>query len=472
MTADPSAAGQTRRRYAFVGTGHRAELYFAALLGSHADVGEPVALCDVNPHRMAFYEQMRQEALPGSPPLPTYAPQDFDVMLERERPDAVVVTSVDHTHADYISRALNAGRDVITEKPLTIDADGCRTIVEAAERADGELVVTFNYRYSPRNSAVKQLLSDGAIGEVTSVHFDWLLDTVHGADYFRRWHRDKSKSGGLFVHKATHHFDLVNWWLAQVPQTVFAMGSLSFYGAENAAKRGLGERPARSHGAPGLADDPFALDLTASDRLRRLYLDAEVHDGYVRDQDVFSRGITIEDNMAVLVHYAGGPILSYSLNAHAPWEGYRVGFNGTEGRLELTVVERPHVEAASAGQVVGKGRRPAVDPSYTPEEVGAEDADPVRQKGSELVLQRHWERARRIPIMESGGSHGGGDDLLLDDLFRRGTTVDPLGRRAGYIDGVRSVLVGHSANVAVATGRPVDLVDYGLPLEAPVFGQA
>ena len=46
---------------------------------------------------------------------------------------------------------------------------------------------------------------------------EWLLDTRHGADYFRRWHRNKNNSGGLMVHKATHHFDLVNWWMIPTP---------------------------------------------------------------------------------------------------------------------------------------------------------------------------------------------------------------------------------------------------------------
>ena len=55
----------------------------------------------------------------------------------------------------------------------------------------------------------KQLAS-GTIGKVISVHFEWMLDTVHGADYFRRWHRLKEKSGGLMVHKSGHHFDLVS----------------------------------------------------------------------------------------------------------------------------------------------------------------------------------------------------------------------------------------------------------------------
>ena len=106
--------------------------------------------------------------------------------------------------------------------------------------------MTFNYRYAPRNSALREVIADGTIGDVTSVHFEWALDTVHGADYFRRWHRDKDSSGGLLVHKSSHHFDLVNWWLQDTPAAVHAIGGLRFYGAENAARRGLARRPERS----------------------------------------------------------------------------------------------------------------------------------------------------------------------------------------------------------------------------------
>ncbi|WP_308282762.1 Gfo/Idh/MocA family protein [Pseudonocardia nigra] len=425
-----------------MGTGHRAQMYVDALLGSHADVGEIVALCDSNATRMDYYQRRHREAVPGGPDLPTYAPEQFDVMLDAERPDGVVVTSVDATHAEYVTRALARGLDVICEKPLTTDAAGCRAVADAAVASDGELVVTFNYRYSPRNSAVKQLILDGAIGDVTSVHFEWVLDTVHGADYFRRWHREKARSGGLLVHKASHHFDLVNWWLGDEPRQVSAMGALRFYGEEAARSRRVGPRPARSHGAPGLADDPFGLDIAADPRLRALYLDAEAEDGYLRDRDVFSEGITIEDNMAVLVGYASGALLTYSLNAHAPWEGYRVAINGTEGRLELAVVERAAVRTAAA-----------VDPGVTPDRDGGSDVP--RRPGAELLVQRHWEEARRVPITEGSGPHGGGDALLLDDLFRPGGAPDPLGRRAGWRDGVRSVLVGVAANESIATGQPV-----------------
>ena len=263
MSTSTTPSGGTPRRYAFVGLGHRAEMFLTALLGPHADVGTPVAFCDTNRTRMAYHQRLRQQEAPGAAPLPEYGPEDFGTMLTEQRVDAVVVTVIDRLHARFVCEALDHGCDVICEKPLTIDVEGCRQITEAVARSSGRLVVTFNYRYSPRNSAVRRLLLDGEIGEVTSVHFEWLLDTVHGADYFRRWHRDKANSGGLLVHKATHHFDLLNWWLDDLPETVYAQAELRFYGAANAAARGLGPRPRRSS-AQAAAGDPFALDLTAS----------------------------------------------------------------------------------------------------------------------------------------------------------------------------------------------------------------
>jgi predicted dehydrogenase len=424
-------------RYGFVGLGHRAQLYVDALLGEWSDAGEIVALCDVNRTRMGYYAERIGRN------VPCFAPAEFGELLELA--DAVVVTTVDAAHAHYVCAALDAGRDVVVEKPLATTAADCAAIAAASDRSAGSVVVTFNYRYAPRNSAVRRLIMEGAIGEVTSVHFEWTLDTVHGADYFRRWHRRKSDSGGLLVHKSTHHFDLVNWWLGDVAETVYAQAALRFYGAENARARGLGARPERGRGAPGLGTDPFILDISADPRLRRLYLDAEHEDGYIRDQDVFGGGVTIEDNMAVLVGYARGALLTYSLNAHAPFEGYRVALNGTEGRLDLEVVERAWTPP-----------RAAVDPT-------AVAGEHTAGSWERLTLRRHWREPEDVPIQAGGGAHGGGDDLLLDDVFRD-PGDDPLARRAGHLDGIRSVLVGVAADVSSATGAPVRLTAGGTRL--------
>lgn len=79
-----------------------------------------------------------------------------------------------------------------------------------------------------------------------------------------------------------------------------------------------------------------------NEQLKALYLDAEHEDNYFRDQSVFSDGITIEDTMSVLVKYQNNVQLTYSLNAYLPWEGLNVVFNGTEGRLEMKIVEKSY----------------------------------------------------------------------------------------------------------------------------------
>ena len=160
-------------------------------------------------------------------------------MIEEQKPDYVIVTTIDRAHHKYIIRAMELGCDVISEKPMTMDADKCQAILDAIKRTGKSLRVTFNYRYAPHNSIPRQLIMDGVIGDVKQVHFEWLLNTKHGADYFRRWHREKRNSGGLLVHKSTHHFDLVNFWLGTKPKQVFCYGDLMFYGRENAENRGV-----------------------------------------------------------------------------------------------------------------------------------------------------------------------------------------------------------------------------------------
>jgi predicted dehydrogenase len=429
-----------KKRYVLVGAGGRASLYIAALSNDFSEYGELVALCDSNPGRMAFWRERIVKTLGGKAPE-LYAAADFDRMLAEQRPDRVIVTSMDRTHHLYICRALESGCDVISEKPMTVDAEKCQQIIDTVKRTGRHLTVTFNYRYSPRNSKIKELLASGIAGEITGVHFEWLLDTSHGADYFRRWHRCKRNSGGLLVHKATHHFDLVNWWLDSSPQTVYAMGDLRFYGKENAEKRGVTAFYARARGSETAAGDPFALHVTAKDEmLNGLYYNCEQFDGYFRDQSVFGDGIDIEDNLAVMVRYANHTVMTYSLHAHAPWEGYRICFNGTKGRLEFNVVEKSYV-SGHAEDFNLPGMR----------ELEGEKKNLV----PEIIFQPHWGKPQVIDYDQSDkGGHGGGDVRLLKDIFI-GATDDPLQRAAGYLDGARSILTGIAANLSIRTGLPV-----------------
>ncbi|KAJ5336233.1 uncharacterized protein N7506_004255 [Penicillium brevicompactum] len=340
-----------KKRYALIGTGGRAGLFYTSISRDFAETSVLVAICDTNQTRLDYAKSKIDSLTDGQ--IPTYLAKDFDVMIQETKPDEVIVTTIDRTHHIYIVRALELGCNAITEKPMTIDVPQCNEIFSAVERTNNRVRVTFNYRYAPHNTKIFELIRSGAIGTVTSIHFEWMLNTSHGADYFRRWHRDARNSGGLLVHKSTHHFDLINFWLQSRPKTVYAQGDLKFYGKKNAEERGVTKFYSRAFGSEAAKDDLFALHLDQNQQLKSLYLDAEHEDGYYRDQSVFGDGISIEDTMNVLVRYENDAVLTYSLTAYAPWEGFRVSFNGTGGRLEAEIVESSYVNSGGEQSLEG-----------------------------------------------------------------------------------------------------------------------
>ncbi|MCQ6561080.1 Gfo/Idh/MocA family protein [Paenibacillus mendelii] len=423
----------TKKKYVLVGSGGRAQFFYGAIATEYRDTSELLAFCDTNQTRMDYANKLLVDKY-NYKQVHTYKAEQFDTMIEEEKPDAVIVTSVDRTHHTYIIRAMELGCDVITEKPMTVDERKCQDILDAVERTGRSVRVTFNYRYAPHHTKARELIEDGTIGKVTSVHFEWLLNTQHGADYFRRWHRDKRNSGGLLVHKSTHHFDLVNFWIGSEPDTVFSMGDLLFYGKENAEQRGVTKFYERATGNPNAKDDPFALHLDSNEQLKALYLDAEKEDGYRRDQSVFGDGISIEDTMGVMVRYKNNAILTYSLNAYMPWEGYRIAFNGTKGRLEMSIVETSYVNS------------------------GGDKALEGALKGKTMTVFPMFEAPYKVDVEEGIGGHGGGDPVLLNDIF--GTPVeDRYKRAANHMDGARSILTGIAANRSIRTGQPVKVED-------------
>ncbi|GAA0529856.1 Gfo/Idh/MocA family oxidoreductase [Paractinoplanes ferrugineus] len=427
-----------RRRIALVGAGARAEMFVRAITEDHADTTTLVALADVNQARMDAHNRWL-----GAAAVPTYEASRLADLIKAERVDEVIVTSMDSTHAEHLITALDAGCDVITEKPMTVDAESARRILEAQRRSGRKVQVSFNYRYNPVHEMVRTLLAGGEIGEVGSVHFEWLLDIRHGADYFRRWHRDKANSGGLLVHKSGHHFDLVNWWLGAEPAEVYASGRLFFYG-DNGRRFGYARDYDRAHGSAQARDDPFALDLAANPRLKELYLDAEGEDGYLRDRNVFAPGVTIEDDLSVLVRYDTGARMTYHLTAYAPWEGYRLMVNGSRGRLELEVVESDHVSPAAAGELKGASVH------------GVTEA--VEQGGVTLTIRPFWAPPYKVELQpHSRAGHGGADRRMTAVLL--GGHTDPMNRSATARDGALALLTGLAANRSLQTAEPVRVSD-------------
>lgn len=420
-TLSPNA----KTRIAVVGTGHRAiGMWGKPVVREFADKVQFVGLCDINPGRLETAKKMI------GLDCPTYT--DFDKMMKETKPDKLLVMTVDGTHHEFIVKGMEYGADIITEKPMTIDEQKCQAILDAEKRTGKKVRVTFNYRYSPHRQKIYELLNNDAIGKLTSVDFHWYLDVYHGADYFRRWHRLRKHGGTLLVHKATHHFDLLNWWINSEPEEVFAYGSLEHYGKNNSF------RHTHCRPCPHKNKCAFYFDMTKDQYLMNLYAANEKHDNYHRDGCVWREDIDIFDKMAVQIKYANKVQVSYSLTTYSPYEGYRIAFNGTKGRLEAWIKERqPWKE---------------------------EDFD-------ELELTTNFGKREIIRIANNEAGHGGGDVRLRKHVFDPDGT-DPYRQGAGSRDGAMSILVGIAARNSIDSGKAVkvgNLTNLQPQAERPVF---
>ncbi len=414
------AAASRKMRLATVGTGSRGTATWGRnMMRTHGDYVELVGFCDINPKRVA-----KAPALTGVD-APTYLAHEFDRMVKETNPDAVIVTTTDCFHADYVIRALELGVNAICEKPLTTEAKQCQDILEAEVRTGKKIIVTFNARHGNADEEVKKVLLSGDLGRIISAEYEEFLDIRHGADYFRRWHGKIRFSGSLLCHKASHHFDQMNWWLDADPVEVHAFGRVAFYG-KNHSFRGSYCRK-----CPFTDRCKFYWDITKNPRYVQLYVECEDADGYHRDGCVWDNAIDTYDTMTVEVRYSNDVLLSYSLNAYMPYEGQRIAFNGEKGRLDVRMYHRQPWEVKGA---------------------------------ADFRLTKSFGGTKTWTVQASQGEHGGADAKLRDLLFKPGTP-DPLEKAAGSRAGVMASLIGIAARRSIETGERVkiaDLIDFPL----------
>jgi predicted dehydrogenase len=301
--------------------------------------------------------------------------------------------------------------------------------------------VAFNYRYTPTHQRLKRMFLGGKLGHIVNVEFTYNLDTWHGSSYFYRWNRDRRVSGGLNIHKCCHHFDLMNWFLGDVPAEVFAFGGLNYYGPNGAL------RPRDAQGNPL----PPAEEKRQCPVFRRHYAgkiepdDNDIRTGWDefklpmnvqyppdRRRYIYDDEIVIEDTYNAVIRYQGGTTLSYACNFCTPWEGYVLGINGTAGRVEITHRSDPDPTgktnpASNTGRIV-----------FYPLFGGREDID--------------------IPAV--AGGHGGADFAIQNDLLLGPSpNSQELNLVAGSRDGAHAVAIGEAVARSIRTHQPIAIPD-------------
>ncbi|MFW6310564.1 MAG: Gfo/Idh/MocA family oxidoreductase, partial [Prolixibacteraceae bacterium] len=400
------------------------------VVDNYSDIVEFVGLCDINPGRL----ELAKSHMKVSCPVFT----DFDNMMNQTKPELVIVTTMDSNHHEFIIRGMEMGADVLTEKPMTTDEVKSQAILNAEKRTGKKCTVGFNYRYGTLFSAIKEQLAKKPVGEIISVDFSWYLNIYHGASYFRRWHGERDKGGTLLVHKSTHHFDLLNWFINSDPVEVTAYGDLEHYGKNN------NFRGANCRNCAYTDKCDFYWDITNSEHDMNLYVKNEKYDGYIRDNCLWREEIDIYDKMSVQIKYANNVIVNYSLTTYSPYEGWRIAFNGRDGRIE-------------SWEDIPWRRQEKINQAEL-HAAEMEQGDSEEMRYNEIFLMKNFDRDHKIIKVEAAkGGHGGGDSRLQDKIFRDPDMTHPYKHSAGTRDGAMSCLIGIAARRSIEEQRPVKI---------------
>ena len=427
----------TKRRYVVCGVSSRAiGMWIHPMYHEFSHAAEFVGMLDIDPLRF----QVCKREIPESANVPTYMPEEFDKMIEETKPDAVFVVCRDCYHVTYILKALEKGLDVITEKPMTTNWEDGIKVREAEKKSKGKVTCTFNYRYNPQHKLLRELVMAGKVGRVTHVDLNWYVDIKHGSSYFHRWNRMRENSGSLSIHKASHHFDLVNWWIGSPdPVTVHAFGALNHYGPNgpfNPSKKDgrhcsdCTERAKCAYKARWetrastirIHDD----HLDAFDEKKGLLFTPEL---YRPDMCMFDSEINIHDTIIANVKYANGVLLNYSANFSTPYEGYRLAINGTHGRIEAE-------EWGGAGSTAF--------PCPRKEDIYV-DYYPI------------FGSRERLSVKPGVGGHGGGDSGIQEDVFLGVDPDRPYDILANSRDGLAAISIGDAVYKSITQERIIDL---------------
>ena len=438
-----AATGARRRRFAVCGLSNRAiTMFMNPLSGKRSGAdgddfsrwGEVVAIVDPDRTRVdAFNSGLAH-------PIAAYGPDDFDRMLEEVQPDVVAVTGPDASHAAYITAALRRDVEVLSEKPMTSDTVQTNEVLQAEASSNASVRVMHNARYRSPHVAIKRLILEGRVGRITNVELVHNLDTYHGASYFYRWNRRRANSGGLSVTEACHRFDLLNWWVNDTPEEVFAYGALNYYGPHGAQRprneAGQALSPAeeraacpynRRWSAPG--HDVVSSRLQAHEGGHELSHNRDYPPD--RPMYIYDEDIDIEDTYSAVIRYRGGASVSYSMNASSPWEGYTLAINGTEGRIETRSYTSPNRCAFPA-------ERQTI--TYIP-----------------MFGQR---QVHEIGGGSNQGGHGDSDLRLRQEIFMGPQPENAgLGLPADAMAGSYAVAVGEAVWRSATSGRPIKIED-------------
>jgi predicted dehydrogenase len=321
--------------------------------------------------------------------------------------DGVFVCTPDWAHVESVEAALAANRHVFCEKPLATTVEDCDRIIEASKQAKGIFYLGMNLRHAPVYEKAHEIMRLGMLGKVTTIEAN--EHYYGGKTYFRRWNRLRQFGGGLWITKACHDFDLLNWFAGGHPGRVYATSNLSYYKSKPEAASYC-----RRCKLKDTCPDFYDIN-SANEEWDQLAKIDEKATGKMADICLFNSDKDTFDNGIAVIDYDNDIRATYTVSVVTARRTRQILLTGTEGSVHADL-----------------------------------------ETGLVTYWKRHSGEKQTFDFTaEMKSSHGGADDKIYADFLdccRTGRAP-----RSNWADGRLSVQVGLAATQSSDCGAPVFL---------------
>jgi len=380
---------------------------FARTLGDSTEI---VAFADVN--------RIRAEAAARLLEVDVDIHTDAADLASRPDVDVVIVTTPDCCHEEHALLALENHKHVFIDKPLATSVDGCLRIIEASRRSGTLLYMGFNLRHHVVVKQMRDMAQNGVFGDIFSLH---AVEHYNGGrTYHSRWNRLKQFTGGLFIHKGSHDFDVINYVMGDVrPARVSCFASVFCFKPERLPfEKDEGVEPGPTCNACAYKDkcpDKYVISPDPGSTAGQLFNDETAQiDGYYKNLCMYTSEKDTHDQGVAIIEYENGATAMHSECFATPINNRRYIIDGTRGHGEVDM-----------------------------------------HANSVQFTERWTNHVTQHQLDPGGGSHGGADPVMIRQFLECIRT----GKRptANAVDGTWSVAVAVAAELSRAERRVVEI---------------
>lgn len=320
-----------------IGAGHRGSIY-ADYASLNPDELQIVAVADNNPERRKRTARTHKIAA-------DQCYKDWkDVFIKEKFADAVIIATPDQLHTAPCLAALDAGYDILLEKPIAPTEEECRLILKRAKETGRIVGVCHVLRYSPYFRELKEVINAGLIGEIISIQHMEPIEHVHMShSYVRGKWRNSKMAAPIILAKSSHDTDIIRWLVNSPVHDVHCFGNLRWFKNANAPE---GSTERCTDGCKVEDSCAYsALQIYYRDRKRTYVFDLPEDEDdqgpFILEQlktsdygrCVYRMDNDQPDHLTVNMLFENGTTAAFSMEAHVSYEGRKTRIMGSKGDI-------------------------------------------------------------------------------------------------------------------------------------------